>query len=139
MIMMICGSGISALQDCLHGTVFEVWVARACGSKIGKDCYLSGLIVEYDLLTIGDHVAIGSGCDTTGHTVENMVIKLAPTRIGDGAALLPGSFAMPGSVIEDEAVLMEHTQVLKGETVPAREVWAGMPASGCTPVASSPS
>lgn len=136
MIMMICGSGISALQDCLHGTIFEVWVARACGSKIGKDCYLSGLIVEYDLLTVGDHVAIGSGCDTTGHTVENMVIKLAPTRIGDGAALLPGSFAMPGSVIEDEAVLMEHTQVLKGETVPAREVWAGMPASGCTPVAS---
>lgn len=136
MIIMICGSGISALQECLHGTIFEVWVARACGSKIGKDCYLSGLIVEYDLLTVGDHVAIGSGCDTTGHTVENMVIKLAPTRIGDGAALLPGSFAMPGSVIEDEAVLMEHTQVLKGETVPAREVWAGMPASGCTPVAS---
>ncbi len=26
-----------------------------------QDCYLSGLIVEYDLLTIGDHVAIGSG------------------------------------------------------------------------------
>lgn len=134
MIMMICGTGISALQDCLRGTVFEVWVARACGARVGKDCYLSGLIVEYDLLSIGDHVAIGSGCDTTGHTVENMVIKLAPTRIGDGAALLPGSFAMPGSVIEDEAVLMEHTQVLKGETVPSREVWAGMPASGCNPV-----
>ncbi|CAJ1451567.1 unnamed protein product [Effrenium voratum] len=134
MIMMIVGSGISALQDCLHGTVFEVWLARACGAKVGKECYLAGLIVEYDLLSVGDHVAIGSGCDTTGHTVENMVVKLAPTRIGDGAALLPGSFAMPGSVIEDEAVLMEHTQVLKGETVPAREVWAGMPASGCKPV-----
>lgn len=135
MIMMICGSGISALQDCLQGTIFEVWLARACGAKVGKECYLAGLMVEYDLLTIGDHVSIGSGCDTTGHTVENMVIKLAPTRIGDGAALLPGSFAMPGSVVEDEAVLMEHTQVLKGETVPAREVWAGMPASGCQPTA----
>ena len=38
-----------------------------------------------------------------------MIIGM-PDRIGDGAALLPGSFAMPGSVIEDEAVLMEHTQ-----------------------------
>ena len=76
MIMMICGSGtgfllpeerhtlsltgISALQDCLHGTIFEatggpsanhliqarpswdqpsgqVWLARACGAKVGKD------------------------------------------------------------------------------------------------------
>ncbi|CAL1149680.1 unnamed protein product [Cladocopium goreaui] len=42
MIIMICGSGISALQECLHGTIFEVWVARACGSKIGKDRSVSG-------------------------------------------------------------------------------------------------
>ena len=27
-----------------------------------------------------------------------------------GSSLGAGSFAMPGSVIEDEAVLMEHTQ-----------------------------
>lgn len=133
--LMIAGSGISALQDCFHGTVFEVWICRACGAKIGKDCYLGGLVVEYDLLTIGDNVSIGSGCDTTGHTVENMVIKLAPTRLGDGVAMLPGSFAMPGSVVEDEAVLMEHTQVLKGEVVPKGEVWAGMPAAGCNPTA----
>eukprot|EP00913_Durusdinium_trenchii_P010355 g9709.t1 len=137
MCISICGRGISALHDSFRGSVFEVLLARALGAKVGKDgwgCYLSGLMVEYDLLTIGDHVAIGCGCDTTGHTVENMVIKLAPTRIADGAALLPGSFAMPGSEIEDEAVLMEHTQVLKGETVPSREVWAGMPASSCRPV-----
>lgn len=133
MAMMIFGSGISALQDCFHGTIFEVWLARACGAKIGKECYLAGLMIEYDLLTVGDYVTICSGCDTTGHTVENMVIKLATTRIGDGAAMLPGSFAMPGSVVEDEAVLMEHTQVLKGETVPKGEVWAGMPASACKP------
>ncbi|CAK8985198.1 unnamed protein product [Durusdinium trenchii] len=134
MCISICGRGISALHDSFRGSVFEVLLARALGAKVGKECYLSGLMVEYDLLTIGDHVAIGCGCDTTGHTVENMVIKLAPTRIADGAALLPGSFAMPGSEIEDEAVLMEHTQVLKGETVPSREVWAGMPASSCRPV-----
>lgn len=133
MAMMVFGSGISALQDCFHGTVFEAWLARACGAKIGKECYLAGLMIEYDLLTVGDHVAICSGCDTTGHTVENMVIKLATTRIGDGVAMLPGSFAMPGSIVEDEAVLMEHTQVLKGETVPRGEVWAGMPASACKP------
>jgi len=134
MSLMIFGQGLSALADCMHGTTFEVWICRACGAKVGKDCYLGGLVVEYDLLSIGDNVAIGSGCDTTGHTVENMVIKLAPTRLGDGVAMLPGSFAMPGSVIEDEAVLMEHTQVLKGEVVPKGEVWAGMPAAGCKPI-----
>uniref|UniRef100_A0A7S2HIV8 Uncharacterized protein n=1 Tax=Zooxanthella nutricula TaxID=1333877 RepID=A0A7S2HIV8_9DINO len=131
--MTIVMGGAGALAEALDGTVFKAWVYRANGAKVGRNCYLSGLVVEYDLLSIGDDVAIGDGCDTTGHTVENMVIKLAATNIGNGAALCPTAFASPGTVLEDGAVLLENTQVLKGETVPAGEVWAGMPAARCEP------
>lgn len=131
MTMMILNSGISDLAEALQGTVFNSWAYRANGARVGENCYLAGLAVEYDLLEIGDNVAIGAECDTTGHTVENMVIKLAATKIGSGVTMCPASFAMPGSVLERNAVLLEHTQVLKGEVVPQGEVWAGMPAARC--------
>jgi len=133
MAMMILSSGVSDLAEAMQGTIFNAWVYRANGARVGRNCYLAGLAVEYDLLEIGDHVAIGPECDTTGHTVENMVIKLAATKLGSGVAMCPASFAMPGAVVEDDAVLLEHTQVLKGETVPRGEVWAGMPAARCQP------
>jgi acetyltransferase-like isoleucine patch superfamily enzyme len=129
MAMMILKGGISSLSDALEGTYYNTWVFRAFGAKVGKNCYLAGLAVEYDLLEVGDNVAIGTGCDTTGHTVENMVIKLSATKIASGASMLPASFAMPGCSVGENSVLLEHTQVLKGETVPADEVWAGMPAA----------
>jgi len=135
MTMMILSSGISDLGEALQGSIFNEWLYRANGAKVGKNCYLSGLAVEYDLLQIGDNCAIGGECDTTGHTVENMVIKLAATKLGNNVTMCPASFAMPGSVLEDRCVLLEHTQVLKGETVPAGEVWAGMPAAMCNPKA----
>merc|ERR1719284_922098 len=113
--MMILSGGISDLAEALQGTVFNTWLYRANGARVGRNCYLAGLAVEYDLLQIGDNVAIGHDCDTTGHTVENMVIKLAATKLGSGVAMCPASFAMPGSVVEENAVLLEHTQVLKGE------------------------
>lgn len=40
--------------------LFQFWTCQN-NTPAKQDCYLSGLIVEYDLLTIGDHVAIGSG------------------------------------------------------------------------------
>jgi len=133
MTMMILKTATEGIAESFTGTIFEPWILRANGATIGNNCYLAGLVVEYDLLTVGDNVAIGEGCDTTNHTVENMVIKLSPTRIANGASLLPASFAMPGSVVGEDSVLLEHTQVLKGETVPAGEQWAGMPAARCAP------
>jgi len=133
MALMLIGHSAQAMTEILQGTAFNAWFYRANGARVGRNCYLAGLVVEYDLLDIGDNVAIGHKCDTTCHTVENMVIKLAPTHIEQGACLLPGSFAMPGTVLEEEAVLLEHSQVLKGETVPRGEVWAGMPAARCCP------
>ena len=103
----------------------------APSSQVGKDCCLFGLALEYDLLSLGDRVAIGWECDTTCHTVENMVIKLAPTVVEEEAAVCPHSMLMPGCVLGKGAVLLENSQVLKGEAVPARERWAGLPAMKC--------
>lgn len=60
-----------------------------------------------------------------------MVIKLAPTVLEEGAAVCPHSMLMPGCVLGRGAMLLDNSQVLKGEAVPPGERWAGLPAMRC--------
>jgi acetyltransferase-like isoleucine patch superfamily enzyme len=133
MIMMMLRGGTRVLVEAIEGTVFNSLFYRANGAKVGNNCYLAGLAVEYDLLNVGDRAAIGWGCDATCHTVENMIIKLAPTTIHKDVSICNFSFTMPGSTLMPDSSLLENSQVLKGETVPSGEVWAGMPATRCNP------
>jgi acetyltransferase-like isoleucine patch superfamily enzyme len=128
-MMMQLRGAMSGLNESLQGTAFNNWALRAYGASVGRDCCLFGLALEYDLLSVGDRVAIGAGSDTTCHTVENMLLTLAPTRIADDASMLNASFAMPGASIEANSMILENSQVLKGETVPQGEIWAGLPAA----------
>ena len=48
---------------------------------------------------VGDRVSIGRLSDNTCHTVENMVIKLAPVRLADDTSLLEEAIVMPGAQV----------------------------------------
>mmetsp|Transcript_17747 Transcript_17747/g.39147 ORF Transcript_17747/g.39147 Transcript_17747/m.39147 type:complete len:470 (-) Transcript_17747:198-1607(-) len=128
MVMMSLTGTTGHIMDLCVGTPFAAYFYRAMGAKVGHECVLFGLGLEFDLLTMGDRVAVHDGVDTTNHTVEKMVIKNAPTYLGDYTSVCSHSMAMPGSVLCEGAVLLEHSQVLKGDTVPDGQVWAGMPA-----------
>ncbi|CAE7916270.1 mycC, partial [Symbiodinium necroappetens] len=137
-VMMILSGVMEDAVDALQGTEFLVWYYRLMGAKVGQNCCLFGLALEYDLLTMGDGCCVGWECDTTCHTVENMVIKLAPTVLESYTSMLPHSMVSPGAVLHEGAVVLENSQVLKGEQVPADECWAGLPASSCGPVGALP-
>eukprot|EP00421_Protoceratium_reticulatum_P042464 CAMPEP_0168437404 /NCGR_PEP_ID=MMETSP0228-20121227/41419_1 /TAXON_ID=133427 /ORGANISM="Protoceratium reticulatum, Strain CCCM 535 (=CCMP 1889)" /LENGTH=1823 /DNA_ID=CAMNT_0008451621 /DNA_START=43 /DNA_END=5514 /DNA_ORIENTATION=- len=111
-----------------HGTALYSTFLRAMGANVGADCTLFGFSLEFDLLHIGARAHIGPDCDNTCHTVENMVLKMVPVRVGEGSAMQQHSFVMPGAELGDQAVLLEESQVLKGELVPSGEVWGGNPA-----------
>jgi amino acid adenylation domain-containing protein len=115
-------------DDWLQGSVFLNGLWRMMGANIGKNACMFGLATEYDLLTVGDYCSIGHGSDNTCHTVENMVIKLAPVKLEPYAQILDAGICMPGGVMKKGSLLLERSQVLKGETMPAQEVWEGLPA-----------
>jgi len=73
----------SAFLGSLHGTVFSNVFNRAMGARVGRNACLMTDSLESDLLTVDDGASINSDCDITCHTVENMVLKLAPVRIGE--------------------------------------------------------
>jgi len=49
-------------------------------------------------------------------------------KLEDYASILDAGICMPGGVMKKGSLLLERSQVLKGETVPAQEVWEGLPA-----------
>ena len=83
---------------------------------------------ESDLMVIEDEVTIDRGGIISSQTVENMVLKLAPVYYHKGVSTRSKSVLMPGGTMEQHSTLMEESQVLKGETVPSGQTWAGLPA-----------
>ena len=75
-----------------------------------------------------DEVTINRNGGISSHTVENMVLKLAPVYYHKGCTIRSNSVLMPGGAMEPHSTLLEGSQVLKGETVPTGQVWAGLPA-----------
>jgi len=55
---------------------------------------------------IGENTSVGDDCDLTCHTVENMVIKLAPVKIGRNCTIRAGGIVMPGGKTEDNSAVM---------------------------------
>jgi len=115
-------------MDSFHGTALYSAFLRAMGAKVGSNCTLFGFTLEFDLLHIGDRVHVGEDCDNTCHTVENMVLKMVPIKLGNGSSMQRHSFVMPGAELSARAVLLEESQVLKGDVVPEGEIWSGNPA-----------
>lgn len=105
-LMMCLNTNVRVLLEEMGGTVFVAWVYRAMGAKIGKNACIFGHAMEYDLLEIGENTAVGDDCDLTCHTVENMVIKLAPVKIGRNVTIRAGGIIMPGGVAQDNTAVM---------------------------------
>eukprot|EP00549_Striatella_unipunctata_P002691 CAMPEP_0118724878 /NCGR_PEP_ID=MMETSP0800-20121206/32834_1 /TAXON_ID=210618 ORGANISM="Striatella unipunctata, Strain CCMP2910" /NCGR_SAMPLE_ID=MMETSP0800 /ASSEMBLY_ACC=CAM_ASM_000638 /LENGTH=114 /DNA_ID=CAMNT_0006633525 /DNA_START=30 /DNA_END=371 /DNA_ORIENTATION=+ len=105
-MMMILNHSATAFLNDLQGTTLMNIFNRAMGSRIGRDAVMMAAALEADLLQICNGASIGLDCDVNCHTVENM----------EGVV-------MPGGTMEPKSVLLEQSQVLKGETVDANEVW----------------
>ena len=127
-LMMTLLAPVYPLIEAMHGTVLAVWFYRAMGASIGHRACVHGKALEFDLLQVADGASIGRLCDTTCHTVENMVIKLADVSIGKASDVGARSVVMPGASLGDGASLLPHSLVLKGEAAPAGSTYAGLPA-----------
>lgn len=126
--LMTAYASMSQLMEQIVGTPMILMVMRSLGASVGKRVCFFGHGFEYDLLHIGDNACVGSNCDVTAHTVENMVMKMEHVRFEAGASCLGGSVVMPGATMEPWSTLIEHSQVLKGETVPTGTTYGGLPA-----------
>ena len=113
----------------LMGTPMMPWYFRALGAKIGKRCCLdSSYLTEFDLVEIGDEVAINTNADLQTHLFEDRVMKMSTVRIGARASVGSSSVILYDAHVGELSWVGGQSLVMKGETIPNGSVWHGVPA-----------
>ena len=110
------------------GTPIAPMLLRTLGCKIGRYCYIeTALFSEFDLVEVGDHVALNAGAVMQNHLFEDRVMKSSTLKIGNGCTVGNMSVVLYDTLIEPGAVLGPLSLLMKGETMPQDVRWLGIP------------
>ena len=110
------------------GTPFAAPLLRLLGCKIGRHCYIgTALFSEFDLVQIGDFVALNAGAVIQNHLFEDRIMKSSYLTIEDGCSLGNMSVVLYDSRMQEGAALAPLSLLMKGEVMPARSCWHGIP------------
>ncbi len=85
--------------------------------------------LEFDLVEVGDRVALNEDCVLQTHLFEDRVLKASGLRIGPDCTVGACAVVLYESEMEAGARLGALSLLMKGETLPADTAWIGIPAS----------
>jgi len=112
----------------LQGTVFMPWYYRLLGMKIGsRACIMTTDFTEFDLVTLGDDVALNEECTIQTHLFEDRVMKLSTVEIGNRVSIGSYTLVLYGTVVEDDVKIGDLSLLMKGERLYQGTEWAGSP------------
>jgi non-ribosomal peptide synthetase-like protein len=110
------------------GTPFAAPLLRLLGCRVGRHCYIgTSLFSEFDLVAIGDHVALNVGAVIQTHLFEDRIMKSSYVRIDDGCSVGNMAVVLYDGHMERGVVLGPLSLLMKGEIVPAGTRWHGIP------------
>ncbi len=119
---------MSPVVTAFFGTALAAPILRALGCKVGQHCYIgSALFSEFDLIEIGDYVALNAGAVVQNHLFEDRVMKSSYLRIADGCTVGNMAVVLYDTRMEEGAVLGPLSLLMKGEVQPAGARWHGIP------------
>jgi non-ribosomal peptide synthetase-like protein len=122
-------TAVPALLTWLTGTPLLGPALRLFGARIGRRTIIeTTYLTEFDLVDVGDDVAIGDGVSLQTHLFEDRVMKMAYVIIRDRASIGSKSVVLYDSIVEEDVHLAALSLVMKGETLPAGTSWCGIPA-----------
>ena len=111
------------------GTPLFASYARALGAKIGRNCLIrTNLLHCMDLIEIGDSTSVDIGTHIYAYEVRDGMLILDTVSIGKDCFVGANSVIMPGSQMEDEALLGNQSLLSSGSKIPRGQAWAGSPA-----------
>lgn len=117
------------LVEKLRGTPFIAWFFRLLGAKIGKRAYIdTTCFTEYDLVHVGNDVALNNNATVQTHLFEDRVMKMSDVRIGDGCSVGVQSLVLYDTTMQPGSSLGDLSLLMKNEQLPAGTAWEGIPA-----------
>jgi non-ribosomal peptide synthetase-like protein len=119
----------SFLIDKLRGTPFIAWFFRLLGAKIGKRAYIdTTCFTEYDLVHIGDDVALNVNATVQTHLFEDRIMKMSEIHIADRCSVGALSLVLYDTIMESGSSLGDLSLLMKNELLPSGTSWEGIPA-----------
>jgi non-ribosomal peptide synthetase-like protein len=116
----------------LAGTVFQNAALRALGARIGRRVHIHRgvdlLRGGWDLLEIGDDVAIGQDAAIRLVDLDDGHVVVGPVTLGAGATVEVRAGVGPHTVLEPEAYLTALSYLPSGGRIPQGARWDGVPA-----------
>jgi len=100
---------------------------------IGSGVQIIGVVVDPDLIEIGDYAIIGGGAAISGHVWTVLpngkrVYMSAPVKIGARVVVGGGTLVLCGCSIGDDSVIEPNSHLEPHTQIPAGEIWGGSPA-----------
>lgn len=113
----------------VQGTPFITMLFRAFGAKVGKRAFINtDDFTEFDLITIGNEVCINTEAVVQTHLYEDRIFKMSSVTVEDGCNIGVASIVLYNTVMEKNATLGNFSLLMKGETLPQKTQWQGIPA-----------
>ncbi|MGW2866247.1 Pls/PosA family non-ribosomal peptide synthetase [Streptomyces sp. NPDC001205] len=123
---------VPALLGFLTGTPLMPAVLRLFGARVGRRVWLhTTYLTEFDLVEVGDDAAVGEFTSLQTHLFEDRVMKMSAVKIGAGSSVGARSVVLYGAKVGEGARLDAMSLVMKGESLPPRSRWRGIPARPC--------
>jgi non-ribosomal peptide synthetase-like protein len=123
------GAAVPVLLATLTGTPLLGALLRLFGAKVGRRTLIdTTYLTEFDLLEIGDDVAVGRDASLQTHLFEDRVMKLGTVTLEPGATIGERAVVLYGATVSTRASLAALSLVMKGERLPPETSWAGVPA-----------
>ncbi|MCZ2805007.1 amino acid adenylation domain-containing protein [Modestobacter sp. VKM Ac-2983] len=122
-------AAVPALLTWLTGTPLLGPLLRLYGAKIGRRTLIdTTYLTEFDLVTLGDDVSVGTNASLQTHLFEDRVMKMDHVIIRDRASVGDKSVVLYGATVEEDATIADLSLVMKGEVLPPGTSWSGIPA-----------
>ena len=119
---------MAPVVSAFFGTPFAAPILRTLGCKIGRHSYIgAALISEFDLIQIGDYVALNPGSVIQTHLFEDRIMKSSWLHMDDGSSVGNMSVVLYDTRMEEGATLGPMSLLMKGEVMPAGSRWHGIP------------
>ena len=117
------------LVEMLTGTPFVCWYFRLLGAKIGPRVYMETTdLTEFDLVKIGRDATLNADCTLQTHLFEDRVMKMSTIEIAPACTVGSAALVLYDTIMEEGSSLGDLSLLMKGETLPARTRWEGIPA-----------
>ncbi len=121
-------AAVPAMVGWLTGTPLVVPALRLFGVHIGRRAYLdTTFTTEFDLVSIGDGVSIGMRASLQTHLFEDRVMKMSRVDIESGCTIGSRAVILYDTHVKTGARIAPLSLVMKGETLPSRTSWRGIP------------